>query len=101
MAGLGDLAGLAEQMNSIYINAYYQAVPAVLWACWRKDATRDQLEHMFDSLLDFCDDENFVSAFRFLAATYYGIYPKTVLEYIRIYREDWESDWSEHDSTVT
>ena len=92
MSDFGDLSMLAAQMNSIYVNAYYQAVPDVILACWKKDVSRDRLEHLFDSLLDFGDDENFATAFQFLAATYAEIYPETVKTYLQIYHDDWEVD---------
>lgn len=95
MDGMDDFAALAAHMNSIYVNAYYQAVPNVILACWRKDISKDRLEHLFDSLLDFGDDKNFATAFLFLAATYADIYPETVQTYLRIYRDDWEAEYGD------
>lgn len=50
------------------------------------------IERTLDGLLDFCGHEPVLAMYRQLCRHYWGIDPTATAEYVRAYRDRWESE---------
>ena len=57
-----------------------------------KDISQDEIEHLFDGMLDFCDNAEMLLQYKRLCRHCLYTYPKTVGFYINAYRECWDSE---------
>jgi hypothetical protein len=58
----------------------------------RNNISQDELEHLFDGMLDFCDNAEMLLQYKMLCRHYLYTYPKTIGYYINAYRECWDSE---------
>lgn len=54
--------------------------------------SQNEIEHLFDGMLSFCDDAEMLLQYKRLCRHYLHIYPKVVGYYINAYRECWDSE---------
>lgn len=54
--------------------------------------SQDEIEHLFDGMLDFCDNAEMLLHYKMLCRYYLYINPKVVDYYINVYRECWDSE---------
>ena len=87
--------GFSEIMKNIQV-VYKQAVDIyklkVDDIIRNKIISQDEIEHLFDGMLDFCDDAEMLLQYKRLCRYYLYINPKVVGYYINAYRECWDSE---------
>ena len=87
--------GFSEIMKNIQV-VYKQAVDIyklrVDDIIRNKITSQDEIEHLFDGMLDFCDDAEMLLHYKRLCRYYLYINPKVVGYYINAYRECWDSE---------
>ena len=79
------LERLAAQFDAIYGQAYSEIIPLVIKAVWSGQESEETVADIFEKMLDFLGDEDFLLAFRLLCRTYYPKYKDMVTEYVGIY----------------
>ena len=81
------LERLAAQFDAIYGQAYSEIIPLVIKAVWSGQESEETVANIFEKMLDFLGDEDFLLAFKLLCRTYYPKYKDMVTEYVGIYKE--------------
>lgn len=90
------ISEMAEVMNQNAHQIYLMYEPVVERLCrWR--AAEDEVNHCFDTLLDYGFDDNVLSLFKKLSRHYYRIYPDSVLFYVKECVEMWCAEYKEKD----
>lgn len=82
---------IAQNIQAVYkqaINVYQLRVDDVIR---NKNISQDEIEHLFDGILDFCDNAEMLLQYKRLCRHYLCIYPQIVRYYINAYRECWDS----------
>lgn len=82
------VAQFEEQKKQIYVH-YQQMVVNVL-----KDriTAEREIEAIMDGLLDFCDDERFLTLYKNLCRHVYYKYPQLVGEHVNLFRLQFEEN---------
>lgn len=83
---------IAQNIQAVYkqaINVYQLRVNDVIRD---KNVSQDEIEHLFDGMLDFCDNTEMLLQYKRLCRHYLHIYPQIVGYYINAYRECWDSE---------
>ena len=83
---------IAQNIQAVYIqaiNVYQLRVDDVIK---NKNISQDEIEHLFDGMLDFCDNAEMLLQYKRLCRHYLYIYPKVIGYYINAYRECWDSE---------
>ena len=75
------------QFDAIYGQAYSEIIPLVIKAVWSGQESEETVANIFEKMLDFLGDEDFLLAFKLLCRTYYPKYKDMVTEYVGIYKE--------------
>ena len=86
------LERLAGQFDFIYGQAYSEIIPLVIKAIWSGPESEETVAGIFEKMLDFLGDEDFLLAFRLLCRTYYPKYKDMVTEYVAIYKGLYEEE---------
>ena len=81
------LERLAAKFDAIYGQAYSETIPLVIKAVWSGQESEETVADIFEKMLDYLGDEDFLLAFRLLCRTYYPKYKDMVTEYVEIYKE--------------
>lgn len=86
------LMGLARELRDLKGRAVQQYQPVVndILRTGCRDAS--YIERTLDGLLDFCDHEPVLEMFKALCRHYWAIDAVAAAEYVRIYREMWDSE---------
>ena len=87
-----SLREIVQNIQTVYkqaVNVYTIRVNDVIR---NKNISHDELEHLFDGMLDFCDNAEMLLQYKRLCRHYLYIYPKVVGYYINAYRECWDSE---------
>ena len=87
-----ELKGLAAQFDAIYSQAYGEIIPLVIQAIWSGQESEETVAGIFEKMLDFLGDEDFLLAFRLLCRTYYSQYKDMVTEYVGIYKDLYDAE---------
>lgn len=82
------LARVEEQKKQIYVH-YQDLVSAVLT---NQIVSEREIEAIMDGLLDFCDDEKFLSLYKKLCRHVYDQYPQLVGEHVNLFRLQFEEN---------
>jgi hypothetical protein len=82
----------AESVLSLARRAVEEYTPLVEAIIMTRSAGIPDIERTLDGLLDFCFDSRALLLFRKLCRYYYAIDPSATSEYIRAYREMWDSE---------
>lgn len=88
------IAAFEEQKKIIYAH-YSQAVASVLSG---KISSENEIERIMDGLLDFGDDEQFLSLYKKLCRHVYNSYPQMVSEHIALFRMQFEEGENDHEN---
>ena len=89
---------IIQNIQAIYkqaVNVYTIRVDDVIR---NKDISQDEIEHLFDGMLDFCDNADMLLQYKRLCRYYSNISPQVVTYYINAYREFWDGEsvaWNE------
>jgi hypothetical protein len=88
----GELDALLGQMQQLQEQAarQYQPVVEVLLRTGSRDV--QQIERTLDGLLDFCGYAPVLEMYRRLCRHYWDIDPDAAADYIKAYRERWDSE---------
>lgn len=93
------ISEMAEIMNQNAYQMYLICAPVVESLC-KRNAPEEEVNHCFDTLLDYAYDENVLSLFKKLGRHYYKIYPDSVLFYVKECIKMWsEESENEQDGT--
>ena len=82
----------ADDTKALYEKSYRIYSTLVDRAIIKNEDNQKCLEHLFDSLLDFCDDQRFVELFKRLCRYVLNLYPDMVGDYIGIYKKQYEDE---------
>ena len=88
----GELDALLGQLQRLQARAAQQYQPVV--DALLRTGSRDvqQIEHTLDGLLDFCGDAPVLALYRRLCRHYWEIDPAATADYVKAYREQWDSE---------
>ena len=88
----GRLEALVGQLQRLQLQAaqLYQPVVDALLRAGSRDV--QQIEHTLDGLLDFCGHAPVLEMYRRLCRHYWDIDPAATSEYVKAYRERWDSE---------
>jgi len=64
----------------------------VIKAVWSGQETEEAVAAIFEKMLDYLGDEDFLLAYRLLGRTYYPKYKDMVTEYVAIYKGLYEEE---------
>ena len=93
MKGLVETIGeLLESRSAIVRQAVAEYAPVVDSIVRTQSKDIHHIEHTLDGLLDFCFDPAALLMFKKLCRHYYFIDPAATADYIRFYREMWDSE---------
>ena len=77
-----------QALSKQAVIVYKQRVDDVIQ---NKNTSQDEIEHLFDGMLDFCYDAEMLFQYKRLCRYYLHINPEVVGFYINAYRECWDS----------
>ena len=83
---------IAHNIQAVYKQAVIAYKIRVDDVIRNKNISQDEIEHLFDGMLDFCDNAEMLLQYKRLCRHYLYIYPKVVGYYIYAYRECWDSE---------
>ena len=63
------LERLAAKFDAIYGQAYSETIPLVIKAVWSGQESEETVADIFEKMLDYLGDEDFLLAFRLLCRT--------------------------------
>ena len=88
----GGLDAMVEELKRLQLQAAQQYEPVV--DALLRDGSRDvqQIEHTLDGLLDFCGHAPVLAMYRRLCSHYWDIDPAATADYVKAYREQWDSE---------
>ena len=88
-SGLDALVGQLQRLQLQAAQQYQPVVEALL-----RTGSRDvqQIEHTLDGLLDFCGHAPVLAMYRRLCSHYWDIDPAATADYVKAYREQWDSE---------
>lgn len=87
-----DFSEIVQNIQAIYkqvVDVYKLQVDDFIR---NKKTSQDQIEHLFDGMLDFCHNAEMLLQYKRLCRYYLYINPKVVGYYINAYRECWDSE---------
>ena len=86
---------LAENIQKNTQDAFLIYEPQVDRIYRNKVKDEKEIERVIDALLDYCYDDKMLLLFKRLCRYYYEINPTVTYEYIMIYRELWDDEYSD------
>jgi hypothetical protein len=86
---IGDLA---ESMSALARGAVAEYAPIVDAIIRERSNDIRHIEHTLDGLLDFCFDPDALLLSKKLCRHYFSVDPAATADYVRAYREMWESE---------
>ena len=89
---VGGIEEIAHKMKDLSNIAVCQYAPIVDDIIAGKITEEDEIEHVMDWMLDFCQFDNMLELFKKLCRGIYYKYPSLVMDYILFYKEMWDSD---------
>lgn len=84
--------GLAASVADLARRAAAEYAPVVDELVRTRSADVRRIERTLDGLLDFCFDPAILLLYKDLCRHYYLVDPAAAAEYVRAYRETWDSD---------
>ena len=88
----GKITEIANQINALQEEAYYEYMGVVEALCDNKDASENEVERMLDYLLEFCGNEKVLDLYKRVCRSFYKKYPECIAGYIMLYREEFGAD---------
>ena len=83
---------ITHNIQAVYKQAVIVYKIRVDYVIRNKNISQDEIEHLFDGMLDFYDNAEMLLQYRRLCIHYLNIYPQIVGYYINAYRECWDSE---------
>lgn len=83
---------IAYEMKNLSVLAVNQYEPIVNKVLSGYITGEDEIAHIMDRMLDFCQFDNMLQLFKKLCRGIYHQYPSLVVDYIMIYKELWDSN---------
>lgn len=80
-----DIKRAVEMLRDLYNSVYQMYDEAVESMVHLPHVTEQQVEHLLDDLLDFCDDYRFLELYKKLCRHVMAQYPQLVKDYIYLY----------------
>jgi hypothetical protein len=87
----GALGALVGQLQQLQVRAAQQYQPVVDALVRNRSRDVQQIEHTLDGLLDFCGHARVLEMYRRLCRHYWEIDPAATADYVKAYRERWDS----------
>ncbi len=87
-----NLSELAKRIQDLTKQAYNEYKPRVDDIVTNKRTNQKEIEWLLSQMLDFCSDEQVLSLYKTLCRYFWDINPQATADYIRYYREMWDSD---------
>jgi hypothetical protein len=87
-----DIAVLAESISGLARRAVTDYTPLVDAIVSHRSTDIHQIEHTLDGLLDFCFNPEALLLYKKLCRHYYFIDSVAAADYVRAYREMWDSE---------
>ena len=84
-----EIAEWFNNINDLFDKAYLEYEPMVKEICTRT-APEDEVDNLLTWLLDFCEDERFLTLSKKICRNYYEIYPELVSFYTKEYMDIFE-----------
>ena len=87
-----DFREIVQNIQAVYkqaINVYKLRVDDIII---NKNISQDEIGHLFDGMLDFCDNDEILLQYKRLCRYYSNISPQVVVYYINAYRELWGNE---------
>jgi hypothetical protein len=84
---IGELAAARQQLAHQAEKQYTFEVNDILR---KQDRDHQRIEHLLDSILDFCFDEAMLRLYKKLCRYYFKIDPEATASYVYAYREMWD-----------
>ena len=81
-----EIAEWFNNINDLFDKAYLEYKPIVEEICTRT-APEDEVDNLLTWLLDFCEDERFLTLSKKICRNYYEIYPELVSFYTKEYMD--------------
>ena len=88
----GELEAWVGQLQRLQLQAAQQYQPEVDALLRTGSSDVQQIERMLDCLLDFCGHPPVLAMYRRLCRHYWDIDPAATADYVRAYRERWDSE---------
>lgn len=88
----GELDALLGQVQRLQLQAARQYQPVVDELLRTGSRDGQQIERTLDGLLDFCGHAPVLAMYRRLCRHYWDIDPAATADYIKAYREQWDSE---------
>lgn len=87
----GGLGALVGQLQRLQVRAAQQYQPVVDALVRNRSRDVQLIEHTLDGLLDFCGHARVREMYRRLCRHYWEIDPAATTDYVKAYRERWDS----------
>ena len=87
-----EFLDLVRSVRDLEQRAAQQYRPVVEHILRTGDRDVQHIERTLDGLLDFCSDDTVLDMYKQLCRYYLAIDPAAVADYVRAYRECWDSD---------
>lgn len=88
---------IAYEMQRLSVLAVNQYEPIVDMILEEHITSENEIAHIMDRMLDFCQFDNMLQLLKRLCRGIYYKYPSSVTEYIIFYKDMWESDEDSED----
>lgn len=89
---LQAIGSLGQDLQTLRDRAYNQYSAFVGQVLNGQISDKQSIERIMDGLLDFCDEERFISIYRQLCRHIYYQYPQLVGEHIALFRAQFETN---------
>ena len=86
-----SLKALGGSISALQQQAVQEYTPVVEQIIISRSRDEKHIEHTLDGLLDFCGHDSVLQLFKSLCRHYYDFAPQAAAEYVRFYREMWDS----------
>ncbi len=87
-----SIKGIAKSIQALNQQAVREYTPIVEGILRSQSRDTRDIEHTLDGLLDFCGYKPILILYKQLCRHYYFIDPAATADYVRIYRELWDSE---------
>lgn len=88
----GELDALLGQVQRLQLQAARQYQPVVDELLRTGSRDEQQIKRTLEGLLDFCGHAPVLAMYRRLCRHYWDIDPAATVDYIKAYREQWDSE---------
>jgi hypothetical protein len=91
-ANLEDFREIVQNIQAVYKQAIIVYKLQIDDIIKNKNISQDEIEYLFDGMLDFCDNAQMLLQYNRLCQYYSNINPQVVSYYINAYKELWGNE---------